>query len=447
MKTTLVWLRRDLRLHDHHALSMATKNSEQVHLAFCFDTNILNKLNDKHDRRLSFIIDSLKEMEASLQKQNSSIHILHGDPAIEIPKLALELKAEAVFANRDYEPYAIKRDELVAKKIEFQSFKDHVFFEKHEVLTDQRGIYKVFTPYKNKWLTHFDQTEIPNFKVHLKKIATLKNKKNILEHDWYKALGFFEVKSLLSGGTNCALKKLKAFENKIEDYQASRDFPSLDGTSSLSVYIRHGNISIRDMLRISSKSKTWLSELVWRDFYQMLLSVYPLLETKCFKPEYENIKWLGSEKNFKAWCEGETGFPLVDAAMRHLNKTGMMHNRLRMVVASFLCKILLVDWRKGEKYFAEKLLDFDLAANNGGWQWSASTGADAQPYFRIFNPYTQSEKFDKEGIFIKEHCPELASLNSKTIHRPEGVAPIVHYESQRILCLKMYSVVKTTDKF
>lgn len=426
-------------------------------LVFVFDTLILDKLQDKHDKRVTFIYQSLQEIEKTLRKKGSSLLIRYGNPVEVIPALAKELKVKKVFCNRDYEPYAKERDQKVEKKLKsldigFEQFKDSVFFEKHEVVTNQGGIYKVFTPYKNKWLEKFEESGkvIPDYACNLKNLKKFKNPQNILDHNWYKEIGFVETPPLLSGGTEHGLKRLKDFNEKINHYHEARNYPAKPGTSLLSVYIRHGNLSVRDMLRAgtshrSEGSKTWVSEIIWRDFYQMILDVYPHVVKEAFKREYNKIKFPGGAKEFKAWVDGQTGFPIVDAAMRCLKETGMMHNRLRMVVASFLCKTLLVDWRKGEHYFAEKLLDFDLAANNGGWQWSASTGADAQPYFRIFNPYTQSEKFDEKGDFIRQWVPEIAHLSAKEIHHPDPllapdyVRPIVSYELNRKKCLELYS--------
>ena len=456
---SLCWIRRDLRLHDHAALAKATTDGEAT-LVFVFDTNILDKLQDKKDQRISFIYKSLQEMEKEVQKKGSSIIIRYGDPKIIIPELAKELKVQHVYCNRDYEPYAKERDIAVGKKlvetgIGFDQFKDAVIFEKHEIKTNQDSIYKVYTPYKNKWLEHFEDSgkSISDFEPNLKNLRQFKNDKNILAFDWYKKIAFEETEPFQEPGTKAALKQLESFDARINDYKKNRDFPAIDGTSLLSAYIRHGNISIRDMLRLgtshrSEGAKTWVSELIWRDFYQMILDAFPQVEKHPYKEQYQKIDWEGKSSDFKAWCKGETGFPIIDAAMRCLNSTGRMHNRLRMIVASFLCKTLLVNWQKGEMYFAEKLLDYDLAANNGGWQWSASTGTDAQPYFRIFNPYSQSEKFDPKGEFIREWIPELAHLSAKDIHHPnpdkapEYVRPIVDYSENRKKALDMYSVVR-----
>ena len=447
-KTALCWIRRDLRFHDHAALSFATENFESVHVVFVFDPNILDKLTDKEDRRVTFIIESLQELK--------NVKILVGDPVEVIPKYAQEINAQALCANRDYEPYDPKRDDQVGRKlkaqrISFDQFKDAVVFEKKEVLNGSGEIYKVFTPYKNKWLETLERQDnhVPDYNVDKTKIVTTK-----LPDDIFKLIGFTKTPAVLSGGTSEALKHLKSFRPKMKDYTDARNIPSVDGTSNLSPYIRHGCLSIRDMVRSalqhkSSGASTWLSELVWRDFYHVILDVFPHVEKESFKRQYDQIKWLGKKEWFEAWCEGRTGFPLVDAAMRCLNQTGMMHNRLRMVTASFLCKTLLIDWRKGEKYFAEKLLDYDMAANNGGWQWSSSTGCDAQPYFRIFNPYSQSEKFDAEGIFIRAWCPELEDLPDSDIHcpppllAPDYPRPIVSYERMRKEALDMYAVAKT----
>lgn len=470
MTRTLCWIRRDLRLHDHHALSKALANGDETFLVFIFDKNILDKLPTTQDKRITLIMDALVEMEKKANESGSSVIIRYGDPKVEIPKLAEELKIDALYFNRDYEPYAKERDAFVEKKlraknIDVQTFKDHVFFEKNEVLTGSREIYKVFTPYKNKWLEMFRAQEsvVPDYKCSLKKLAPYKNAESILLKDWYKEIGFEKTEVMISGGTSHALKRLKDFKKNIHRYKDARDIPALNLTSVLSPYIRFGNLSIRDMIRAAIESgdegsSTWLSEIIWRDFYQVILDVYPKIETHCFKPDYDKIHWEGRKEHFKLWCEGQTGFPIVDAAMRCLNETGFMHNRLRMVVASFLTKTLLIDWRLGERYFAEKLLDYDMAANNGGWQWSASTGVDAQPYFRIFNPWNQSEKFDEDGVFIRQWCPELRGFSNKKIHYPHEADmveqaqakcvigkdypfPIVSYKAQKDRALLMYKAI------
>ncbi len=460
MDHSICWIRRDLRVHDHHALSESL-NAGTTTVVFVFDTHILKKLEDTSDRRITFIHESLEEIEKELQKKGSSLVILYGKPEEEIPKLAEKLKVKAVHVNRDYEPYAKKRDEAVKKKLEksgidFFQYKDSVFFEGREILNGSDAPYKVFTPYKNNWLHQFESTRksVPDYACNLKNLRKFENPESLQKKDWYKEIGFKKNPPILTGGTKIALKRLEDFISRMNDYKDARNFPAVDGTSSLSVYIRFGNLSVRDMIRVaiskrSEGAATWLSEIIWRDFYQMILDQFPHVAVGSFKPEYDKIDFIGPDAHFKKWCEGETGFPIVDAAMRCLNETGMMHNRLRMIVASFLVKILLVDWQKGEKYFAEKLLDFDLASNNGGWQWSSSSGCDAQPYFRIFNPYTQSEKFDPEGIFIRQWVPELISLSNKNIHRPEIVdgypSPIVSYELNRLKALKMYEAVKKSS--
>lgn len=468
MTKALVWMRRDLRLHDHHALSQALAENNEVYLVFVFDKKILGVLPEK-DKRVTFIHQGLVDIEANLEKQDSSLLIRHGDPIEEIPKLIKEFKIDKLYYNRDYEPYALKRDEAVTKAIkaegkEVYSFKDAVFFEGHEIKNKQGKIYKVFTPFKKAWYEAFmDQGgEVPEYKINLKNLAKIKNKDSVLKKDWHKELGFTPDEPPLKGGFTEGLKRLKEFKKDISDYNEARDFPAMEKTSNISPYIRHGNVSVRDLLRRGMDGKDqghliWTSEVIWREFYQGILANFPHVVKKAFKPEYDDIKWRGGKKELEAWKKGQTGYPLVDASMRCLNETGLMHNRLRMVVASFLCKTLLVDWKKGEEYFALKLLDFDLAANNGGWQWSASTGTDAQPYFRIFNPYSQSEKFDPDGVFIKKWCPELGNLSKKKIHDPTTMDmleqaeaectlgqdypfPIVEYKQKRQEALEMYKI-------
>ncbi len=486
-KRGLCWLRRDLRLEDNTALHQALTQCDEVLICFIFDEQILNHLRSEFeyfeqrasDPRLGYIYESLLELDQNLNQQyNSQILIRYGHPVEMIPQICKQYKIEKLFFNRDYEPQAKKRDlavteELNKQKIAFQHTKDHVIFEHNQVRNGSGEIYRVFTPYKNKWLDLFQKHQ-ESFLKPLKNpaqssflsITDLKSEITIKDRSHWETVSkiLFQTPSI-SAGRKSALEQLKKFKAQaLAQYHDNRDFPIREGTSLISTAIRHGVVSIRELVRISIEEKTsghqiWLSELVWREFYQMLLDTHPHVKERCFKPEYDQIKWRGEAHTFKAWCEGQTGYPLVDAAMRGLNQTGQMHNRLRMVVGSFLCKTLLHDWRLGERYFALKLLDFDLAANNGGWQWCSSTGCDSQPYFRIFNPYTQSKKFDSEGEFIKLWCPELQEYSAKWIHKPDLVTPleqinmkcqigvdyplaIVDYELMRKSALEMYQEIR-----
>lgn len=465
MKKGLVWFRRDLRLHDHAALASATKSCDQVHCIFNFDPQILSKLEDKSDSRVQFIHDSLVEIQRQLTPLKASIEICYGKPEQEILRYAKDNEIHDLFVNRDYEPKAKTRDEAVQKilaqhKINFHSFKDSVVYEARRTLKDDGTPYKVFTPYMKRWLTLLaeDGFEVQNYKCDLSKLVKTKN--SIASKDWMKEIGFVPSTPYLKAGTEAAIKQLDAFKRKISAYTKMRDYPAADGTSMMSVYIRHGNISVRDLVRAAQSGSSdghhkWLSEVIWREFYQYILDQFPQVEKQAFRPAYDQIKWRGGKKELEAWKNGETGFPIIDAGMRCLKATGTMPNRLRMVTASFLCKTLLVDWRQGETWFAAKLLDFDLAANNGGWQWCASSGVDAQPYFRIFNPYSQSQKFDPDGVFIKTWCPELSNLDEKAIHAPhemlpmeqqlagciigeEYPVPVVDYSKKRVEALAMY---------
>ncbi|HSI22844.1 MAG TPA: deoxyribodipyrimidine photo-lyase [Methylophilaceae bacterium] len=426
----LVWFRRDLRDFDHAALYHALKNSNRVYCAFVFDTDILDKLSDKADRRIEFIWESVKELKDALQAQGGDLIVRHGRAKEEIPALASGLGAGAVYTNRDYEPAAQSRDAVVAqslkqKGIDFHDFKDQVIFERDEILTLGGKPYGVFTPYKNTWLRTLE-----DFFVRPYPIAPYKSrlaKYGIDTIPSLESLGFkrtnlqtLRIPTGMSGGAML----FKDFLERIHHYKNVRDYPSVEGPSCLSVHLRFGTVSIRHLARTAWRmdgggAETWLNELIWRDFYFQILHHYPqLAEGRAYKPEFDALVFPNERPLFEAWCEGRTGYPLVDAAMRQLNQSGYMHNRLRMVAASFLVKDLLVDWRWGERYFAKKLIDFDFAANNGGWQWAASTGCDAQPWFRIFNPVTQSQRFDGQGKFIRQYVPELAPCNDKEIHAP-----------------------------
>jgi deoxyribodipyrimidine photo-lyase len=465
---SLVWFRRDLRDYDHAALYHALKYSKQVFCVFIFDTSILDHLTDKLDRRVEFIWESIRELKTAFQAKGSDLIVLHGNPRLEIPKLANSLNVEALFANHDYEPSAIERDTDVAQQlktinIQFHHYKDHVIFEKNEILTLAGKPYSVFTPYKNMWLKTVTDFYIKPYPVdqYAKNLAQVSS---FSELPSLESMGFKRTNLLglaLPTGMQGAIALFNNFQDRMSHYKDTRDFPAIKGVSYLSVHLRFGTISIRHLARTAIQetntgAQTWLNELIWRDFYVQILYHNPVIASgRAYKTEFESLAFTNSRQLFLAWCQGNTGYPLVDAAMRQLNNTGFMHNRLRMVAASFLVKDLLIDWRWGERYFAEKLIDFDLSANNGGWQWAASTGCDAQPWFRIFNPITQSVRFDSQGKFIRKYVPELANCNDKEIHAPwlitparfevlkltigkDYPAPIVDHATQRNLVLELY---------
>jgi deoxyribodipyrimidine photo-lyase len=464
---SLVWLRRDLRLEDHAALYQALKSSRQVRAVFVFDADILDALPSRCDRRVAFIYDSVAALKRELETQKATLHVLHGPARRVIPQFAAKTGAQAVFCSRDYEPFATNRDaevarSLKAKGIAFQALKDQVIFDQDEVLTQAGKPFGVFTPYKNAWLKKLDAFHLKPYAVstYLSRLAP----EAPAPFPGLDEMGFRrpDVKSNdIQAGSSWARARFDDFLGRINRYHESRDFPAINGPSCLSVHLRFGTISIRELVATAhglggAGADTWLSELIWREFYQQLLWHHPRLgEGRCYRSEFDQIAWPNPQGHFAAWCEARTGYPIVDAAMRQINQTGYMHNRLRMVAGSFLVKDLLVDWRLGERYFAEKLTDFDLAANNGGWQWVASVGCDAQPWFRIFNPVTQSEKFDPEGRFIRRYLPELASVPDKFIHRPWAMpasaqkacgfelgrdypAPLVDHAVQREKALALY---------
>ena len=462
-KNSLVWFRRDLRDYDHAALSHALQESEHVFCIFIFDKEILNALKSKEDRRVEFIWESIKELKESLIRNKSDLIVLH-DKAFEAMSYAIDqFKIEAIFTNRDYEPAAVTRDEQIkklasSKNIAFHDFKDQVVFEKNEILTALEKPYTVFTPYKNNYLKKLGQMTIPRFDIDpwIKNLAQFKSQPLLTLKDMgFEATNLHDIK--IHTGMSGGKLLVDDFKERIALYKKTRDFPAIKGVSYLSVHLRFGTISIRQLFRLAQESfnegaETWLNELIWREFYFQILFHRPDVAIgKAFKKEYESIAFENNPDYFKAWTEGKTGYPIVDAAMRQLNQTGFMHNRLRMIAASFLVKDLLVDWRWGEAYFAERLIDFDLSANNGGWQWAASTGCDAQPWFRIFNPITQSTRFDPQGKFIKKYIPELKDCSDDEIHAPwlsqkaeqfHYPNPIVDHASQRIKALALYKSVK-----
>ena len=470
-KNSLIWLRRDLRLYDNAALFHALKNSNQVYVVFIFDTHILNKLKNKQDRRIEFIHGSLSEIKEGLNRQDSDLIVEKGEPESLIPKLITKYKCDSLYINRDYEKYAQDRDNLIIKllaknQINTYTFKDQVLFEKAEILTQSNKPYTVFTPYKNN---------------HLKKLA--EEGIHLYDCDMYKSnFAKFSYKSIptleelqfektnledfnIPSGTSGGKKLLEKFNNNIKYYSSNRNYPFIRGVSYLSVHNRFGTLSIRHLAKMAIEadndgSATWLNELIWRDFYFQIVANFPhVSENKSFKPQFENLQFENDINKFEAWKNGLTGFPIIDAAMKQINQTGYMHNRLRMIVSSFLVKDLLIDWRWGEQYFQDNLIDFDFSANNGGWQWAASTGCDSQPYFRIFNPTLQSEKFDKDGSFIKKYLPQLESLSPKQIHEPwihfeknqdtfpiklgeDYPFPIIKHSEQRDKALAMYKKCK-----
>jgi deoxyribodipyrimidine photo-lyase len=443
----LAWFRRDLRVHDTAALHAALTAHGVVHCVFVFDTEILDALPERADRRVDFIWHSVTELRAELERLGGGLHVLHGRAREEIPRLAARLGVAAVYAARDYEPQALARDaeveaRLRAQCVAFHTRKDHVIFELDEVRTGAGGPYSVFTPYRNAWLKKLDDFFLRPYPI-AKYAGRLARSGSPLPA--LADLGFAPAPMALPAGMSGAKKLFVDFRRRIDDYAKKRDYPALKGPSYLSVHLRFGTVSIRELVAFARKRKgagaaTWLSELCWRDFYFAILAWRPDVADHAFRREYDALAFDDDERLWRAWREGRTGYPLVDAAMRQLNTTGYMHNRLRMVTASFLVKDLGIDWRRGERYFAAKLNDYDLAANNGGWQWAASTGCDAQPWFRIFNPVAQSKKFDPRGAFIRKYLPELAHLPDEELHAPR--APVVHHAAARKRTLERYGAVR-----
>lgn len=422
---TVFWFRRDLRLEDNAALYYALKEHKDVLPIFIFDTEILDKLDNKKDARISFIYNTLQHLKISLQSLGSDLKIFHGKP-VDIFTELISNGISAVYTNRDYEPDAIARDTKIYRlcdqiDIPFVAKKDQVIFDRNEILKADGLPYTVYTPYSKKWKEKLDDFYIKSYPTS----NYFSNLKQVNPEPMIKIenMGFKKVETVsISPVIN---------DKIIKNYHNTRDIPSIHGTSRLSVHLRFGTVSIRHLVRIALNSnEKWLNELIWRDFYQMILYHFPETVDKAFKSKYDLIQWENDEKQFAAWCNGFTGYPIVDAGMRELNQTGYMHNRVRMIVASFLTKHLLIDWRWGERYFAEKLLDFDLASNIGGWQWAAGSGCDAAPYFRVFNPYLQTEKFDPDEKYIKKWVPEYKSASYPT--------PIVDHKFARTRALERY---------
>lgn len=483
----LVWFRRDLRVQDHAALYHALRSCNQVHCAFVLDTDILDLL-PRRDRRVQFIRETLVELDDALRRlagrRDAGLIVVHGAAAQEVPRLARQLGVQSVFANHDYEPGAIARDArakeaLAEVGIALHTSKDQAIFDRDELLTQAGRPYAVFTPYKRAWLAKVDAFYLKAYPVD-KHAGALAARPEPFRREVPALADFgFEATDLsvlpTQPGAQVASQLLDDFLPRIDRYDVARDFPAIEGTSCLSVHLRFGTVSIRSLAReAQARTQTgpdgaaaWLSELIWRDFYFQVLANFPHVADerslgRSFRREYDAIAWETGPRAdalFAAWCEGRTGYPLVDAAMHQLNQTGFMHNRLRMVTASFLCKDLGIDWRWGERYFARQLNDYDLAANNGGWQWASSSGCDAQPWFRIFNPASQSRKFDPQGRFILRYLPQLGRLPPAALHEPwlarpadleaAGVVlgrdyplPVVDHAQAREATLRRYSVVK-----
>lgn len=425
MKTTIHWFRRDLRIKDNTALYHALSQNNNVQCIFIFDENIIDEL-PKNDHRISFIYDSLSKLNNELNKYGSRLKIYKGKPIDIFKKIITKYDIDYIYFNKDYEPYAISRDnqikELLNNKIGFKTFKDHVVFEETEITKDDGKPYTIYTPYSKKWLKKFHETEMKEYNVN----PFLKNlKKN-------KFLNIKSRENLDLVKSNLIVYDYNTSNEIIINYKNTRNFPSLNGTSKIGPFLRFGLISIRSLANKSSKTDiTYLKELIWRDFFTQILFNFPNVIDKSFKTKYDNIVWENNENFLEKWKNGKTGYPIVDAGMRELNNTGFMHNRVRMITASFLCKHLLVDWRFGEAYFAKKLFDYELSSNNGNWQWAAGSGCDAAPYFRVFNPYTQQEKFDRDFSYVKKWVPEYNSkeyIKPLVIHKDARLKAIEHYK-------------------
>lgn len=431
----IFWFRRDLRINDNHGLSKALKSGARVFPVFIFDVNILSQLEDKKDRRVNFIYQAVRNLDRELKERGGQLHVLYGDPTGVFPDLISRYRVKHVYCNHDYEPYAITRDESVKKilgenGIGFSSYKDQVIFEKREIAKDDGSPYSIFTPYSRKWKSLLREESYRSFN------STPPTGQLMIEEH----LNIPSLESLGFQSSNEIYPIPSIDDDLIKVYKEKRDFPGEQGTSRLGVHLRFGTLSIRELVaQAVNTSETFLNELIWREFYQMILWNYPRVQRGLsFKPAYDNIEWRNNEEEFDRWCSGMTGYPIVDAGMRELNATGYMHNRVRMITASFLSKHLLVDWHWGEAYFASKLLDYELASNNGGWQWAAGTGSDAAPYFRVFNPSLQAKKFDPEEKYIRFWVPEMGTSAYPS--------PIVDHAFAVKRCLEIYRRALNADQ-
>lgn len=432
-EVSIFWFRRDLRLEDNTALYHALKNNKQILPIFIFDIHILKRLENKKDKRVNFIYNTLKKIKNQLETIDSSLLVFYDSPINVFSLLIQKYQVINVYVNRDYENYAKKRDLeienlLTKKQIKFYSFKDQVIFDKSEILKDNGTAYTIYTPYMNKW-----RGKLTNFY-----ITPYRNKKYFSSFLKTAPFSFPKIEELGFESTEEDSNIPEINENLIRNYNKNRNYPSIDGTSRMSVHLRFGTISIRSVAaKAKELSDVWLNELIWREFYMMVLDNFPFVEERSFKKQYDRILWKNDEKDFQAWCEGKTGYPLVDAGMIELKETGFIHNRVRMIVAGFLVKHLLIDWRWGESYFAEKLIDYELASNNGGWQWSVGSGCSAAPYFRIFNPEEQIKKFDSKHKYIKKWIPN---------YDPDKyIKPIVEHKFARQRALKTYKAALSAN--
>ena len=424
-KISIFWFRRDLRLKDNHGLYRALESEKKVLPIFIFDEDILDLLENKSDKRVDFIVQALQTLNSFLKSKNKGIKIFKGKPLEIYKKLTENYEIEAVYCNEDYEPYAIKRDQeiadfLASKNINFHQFKDQVIFHKDEIVKADKKPYTVYTPYSKLWLNEFQKVDLQGF-------PSEKKLDNLLDIPFEE----LKIEDIGFQKTNLAFEIPEADLHIIKTYEETRNFPAVKGTTQLGVHLRFGTISVRKLAKIAKENNlTFLKELIWREFFMQILYHFPKVVNHSFKSKYDAIPWENNPEFLEKWKAGKTGFPIVDAGMRELNATGFMHNRVRMITASFLIKHLLTDWRIGEAYFAEKLMDYDLSANNGNWQWCASSGCDAAPYFRIFNPDEQQKKFDPDFKYIKKWIPEFG-----TKYYPK---PIVEHKKAREKVLKVY---------
>lgn len=433
-KTTIFWFRRDLRLKDNAGLYHALKSGKNIIPLFIFDSTILNQLEDKKDSRVQFLHHEIEELKKELEQLESYLLVKFGKPLEIFKELIANHQIGEIYCNHDYEPNAIKRDLEIKdwsdfNNIKFCTFKDQCIFEKDEICKDDGKPYTIYTPYSKKWKAKLQSKVINNKSFYLTEYPTQKYFNNFIKKTRFEPMPSLQDIGFEKSDLHFPSKEVD--KSIIKNYTQNRNFPSIAGTSKLGIHLRFGTISVREKaLKALSLNETYLNELIWRDFYMQILWHFPQIVERAFKPKYDHIKWRNNEEEFEKWCVGQTGYPIVDAGMRELNATGFMHNRVRMIVASFLTKHLLIDWRWGEAYFAQKLLDFDLSANNGGWQWAAGCGTDAAPYFRVFNPMLQTEKFDKNLVYIKKWIPEFGSNRY-----PKA---IVEHNFARNRCLETY---------